>query len=295
MLNWILFGVSSFVLLIGLLMRKSAVKKLVSGTAGGKKGKRGKTFALILSVAGAYMMITQAITLIFGPREGGGIEFSLWPERIEIFGFSLSETIVYTWVAMVILVIAALVIRLTIVRNFKEIPERAQNVLEYAVETVQKYMESQAHGTGEILCSYILTICALLLASAFIELFRFRAPASDITMTFALALMTFFIINAYGIRKKGVSGRIKSLASPTPVVFIFRVISEIAIPVSMACRLFGNMLGGMIVMDLIYSALGNGSVGIPSVVGLFFNVFHPVIQGFIFVTLTLTFVNEAIE
>ena len=51
----------------------------------------------------------------------------------------------------------------------------------------------------------------------------------------------------------------------------------------------------MIVMDLLYTALGNGAVGIPSVLGLYFNVFHPLIQAFIFVTLTLTFVNEATE
>ena len=79
------------------------------------------------------------------------------------------------------------------------------------------------------------------------------------------------------------------------MVFIFRVISEFAIPVSMACRLFGNMLGGMIVIDLLYVALGSNAVGIPSVIGLFFNVFHPMMQTFVFVTLTLTFINEAIE
>ena len=55
------------------------------------------------------------------------------------------------------------------------------------------------------------------------------------------------------------------------------------------------MLGGMIVMDLINKSLGNRAVGIPSVVGLYFNVFHPLIQAFIFITLTLTFINEATE
>jgi len=114
-------------------------------------------------------------------------------------------------------------------------------------------------------------------------------------MTFALAFMTFILINVYGVNRKGALGRVKSLASPTPVVFVFRVIAELAIPISMACRLFGNMLGGMIVIDLLYMALGSNAVGIPSVAGLYFNVFHPIMQTFIFVTLTLTFINEAIE
>ena len=87
----------------------------------------------------------------------------------------------------------------------------------------------------------------------------------------------------------------KTLASPTPIVFPFRIVSDIAVPVSLACRLFGNMLGGMIVMDLLYLALGNLAVGIPSIIGLYFNVFHPLIQTFIFVTLSLTFIGEATE
>ena len=66
-------------------------------------------------------------------------------------------------------------------------------------------------------------------------------------------------------------------------------------PVSLACRLFGNMLGGMIVMDLLKSSLGGYAVGIPAVAGLYFNLFHPLIQTYIFVILSLTFINEAAE
>ena len=74
-----------------------------------------------------------------------------------------------------------------------------------------------------------------------------------------------------------------------------KLVSDIAVPVSMACRLFGNMLGGMIVMELLYSALGAFAIGIPSIVGLYFNVFHPLIQAYIFITLSLTFIDEAME
>jgi F-type H+-transporting ATPase subunit a len=196
---------------------------------------------------------------------------------------------------MAILIVIALILRLTVVKHFEALPKGAQNVLELIVESVGKYTNAQAHGTGEMLCSYILSIAALMITSAAFELFSLRPPTADITMTFALALMTFILINVYGIKRKGALGRVNSLASPTPVVFIFRVISDIAIPVSMVCRLFGNMLGGMIVMHLLYISLGNNAVGIPSVAGIYFNVFHPIMQAFIFITLTLTFINEAIE
>jgi len=277
MLNWILLGVSVILIVAGYILRQ----------------KRKAAVALV--VIGGYLFITRLLSIIFGPQEAEQIKFSIMPDRAQIFGFSVSNTVIFTWIAMAILIIAALIIRFTIFKNPKEKPHGAQNAVELVIETVAKYTKATAHGTGEFLCSYILTIGSLLVMSAFLELFRVRPPTADITMTFSLALITFIFINVYGIRKKGIIGRIKSLASPTPIVFPFRIVSDLAIPVSLACRLFGNMLGGMIVIDLLYTALGSNAVGIPSVFGLYFNVFHPLIQTYIFVTLTLTFINEAIE
>ena len=233
--------------------------------------------------------------MIFGATEREGMHLALWPARTTVLGFDVSMTVINTWVTMAFLIAFALFLRLTVLRRLCDPPRGAQNLLELAVEQIMVYVDSKAHGAGELLGSYILTISLFLFGCAALELFGIRTPASDITLTFSLALMTFFLINYYGIKKKGVGGRIKALASPTPVVFVIRLITDFAIPVSMASRLFGNMLGGMIVMDLIYSSMGNGAVGFPSLLGLYFNVFHPLIQGFIFVTLTLTFINEAIE
>jgi len=231
----------------------------------------------------------------FGSAVSSFGDVSIVTERVNLFGVSIGVTIVYSWVAMALLIIGAVILRFTAFRSPCAIPTKAQNVIESIVEAVGNYTNAQAHGTGEMLCSYILTISSFLVMCAFLELFRLRPPTSDITVTLSLALLTFVLINVYGFKRKGFIGRIKSLASPTPIVFPFRLISEIAIPVSLACRLFGNMLGGMIVIDLLYSALGNFAIGIPGVLGLYFNAFHPLIQTFIFVTLTLTFINEAIE
>ena len=295
MINMILIGLSIPIIAGGYLWRRRIAAKLGSGAIPSKKGRRLKIFSLMVCITGVYILLTRILALVFGPGGNEGLEFSLWPERVDVLGVSLSITVLYTWVAMALLIVAALILRLVVVNRFEDLPIGAQNVIETIVETVGKYTDAQAHGTGEFLCSYILSIASLMLMCAFLELFRLRPPTADITMTFALAFMTFVFINVYGVRKKGSLGRIKSLASPTPVVFVFRVISEIAIPVSMACRLFGNMLGGMIVIDLLYMALGSNAVGIPSVAGLYFNIFHPMMQTFIFVTLTLTFINEAIE
>jgi len=295
MLNWILLGISIPVIAWGYLWRRQITARYAPGSDIEKKPKRLMVLATMICVIGVYIFLTRLINIVFHPEGHHDLEFSLWPNRVEVLGLNLSITIIYTWVAMAFLIAGALLLRLTVVRRFEALPRGAQNVIETVAEVVGKYTNTQAHGTGEFLCSYILSIASLMLMSAFLELFRLRPPTADITMTFALAFMTFLFINVYGVRRKGTLGRIKSLASPTPIVFIFRVISEIAIPVSMACRLFGNMLGGMIVIDLLYMALGNNAVGIPSVAGLYFNVFHPMMQTFIFITLTLTFINEAIE
>ena len=295
MQDWILLGVSVLLIAAGLMWQRSIVSKLDPKEAISKKDKRNRIFAVILFVAGGFLFVTRLLEMIFGPQETPKMEFSIWADRVTVLGYSLSYTIIYTWIAMAILIITALIIRFTVFRNPKDEPDGAQNVVELIVETVSNYTNAQAHGTGELLCSYILTIGSLLVMSAFLELFRLRPPTADITMTFSLALMTFVLINVYGLKRKGFIGRIKSLAAPTPIVFPFRIISDLAIPVSLACRLFGNMLGGMIVIDLLYMSLGSNAVGIPGVFGLFFNAFHPLIQTYIFITLTLTFINEAIE
>lgn len=295
MLNKIVFAVSGVLVLALFFWRRVALSRLTAQGAPAKKlTKTRRIFAVLLTVA-LYEFVTRGVTLVFGPGEKTAFEVELWPERIEVMGMSLSTTVILSWCAMALLLGIALLLRLTVLRRLQDPPKGVQNVLEVMVEAVEKYTGSRVEGFGTDLSAYIFTVAAFLIACASLELLGLRAPTADITLTFALAFVTFLLINWCGIRRKGVLGRIKSLAQPTPVVFPIRVISDCAVPVSMACRLFGNMLGGMIVMDLIYKSLGNGAIGIPSVVGLYFNVFHPLIQAFIFITLTLTFINEATE
>lgn len=260
-----------------------------------QKLKKPKLLATILMVIGLWFFAGKLLQVIFGPVASEGFHVSIWAERVKVGGFNLSTTVIYTWVIMAVLILGALLLRLFVIPKMTDRPHGIQNVIELCIEAICKYTKSQVGDLGDHLPSYLLSLALYMIGCAVVELFGVRAPTADITMTFSLALITFVLINYYGIRKKGVFGRIKSLAQPTPVVFPMKIVSDLAIPVSLACRLFGNMLGGMIVIDLLYVALGNAAVGIPSVIGLYFNVFHPLIQTFIFVTLTLTFIGEAVE
>ena len=122
-----------------------------------------------------------------------------------------------------------------------------------------------------------------------------RAPATDINFTLALALITFIYINVYGAKKRGMLGRLKSFGEPVKFIYPIKLITHIASPVSLTCRLFGNLFSGLIIMELIYYAMGYFAIAIPAVLSIYFNLFHIGMQTFVFITLTLAFMSEAME
>lgn len=260
-----------------------------------KSKKRKRRLIIIGITALTWVILTLLIKLIFGEKPKNELSVSLGAERVNLFGLNLSITIVCTWAIIAVVLILALLIRIFVLPKFRDKPSGLQNLLELAVDGVSGYTQKQSGNLGDNLSAYIFTIVIFMVFSAIAELFGIRGPTADITMTFSLALITFALINYYGIRQKGITGRLKSFLKPTPIILTMKIISDIAVPVSLACRLFGNMLGGVIVIDLVYYALGSNALFFPSILGLFFNVAHPLIQVFIFITLTLTFINEAAE
>lgn len=293
----ILLVLALLIAVVGFLRSRALKKQLDAKPNPDKKTKRRKTWWMALLILGVWLFLTELINIIFGKPESEGLHLELGAERVNVLGLNLSSTIIDTWIIMAVIILVALLIRIFYIPKFTDKPKKLQNLLEAAVEALSNYTGSQVH-TMKLSMSfgaYLFTLVMFMVGCAIFELFGLRAPTADLTMTFAMALITFFLLNFYGIKHKGIKGRLESLGSPTKIIMPIRMICDIAIPVSLACRLFGNMLGGMIVMDLLYNALGSYAIGIPSVVGLYFNVFHPLIQAFIFITLTLSYIEEATE
>ncbi len=295
----ILAALGALMAIAGLLLRFRAQKNTPPEADAPKKVQKAyrwkKRLPNILFWAGVWLAVSEVVTLLFGPSQ---IEFevSIFAPIVNLFGLQVSSSVTMAWILTGILTLLALAFRFLAFPRFTDNPKGLQNVMELAVAQLSKYCEGQlSHPLGQNLAAYMFTVAVFMVACAAVELFGQRAPTSDIIMTFSLALITFVLINYYGIKRKGVKGRIKSMAQPTPVILPINILSNVAVPVSLACRLFGNMLGGMIVMELLYFALGNFSMGAPALLGLYFNLFHPLIQAFIFITLSLTFINEAIE
>lgn len=225
-----------------------------------------------------------------------GITASPKKVHIDLFGgFDLSETIITMWVVMLVIIGFALIFRFILLKRFKDLPKGFQNIAELCVDTINKFSKSIMGERGSTIAAYIFTLALMLAVTGLVELFGVRAPATDINFTASIALMTFALIIAYGIVYKGVWGYIKSFGKPVGFVAPIKVMTEIAVPISLASRMFGNMFSGLIVMDLVYTSMNYFAIGIPAVLSIYFNLFHVAMQTYIFLTLSLSFIHEAIE
>ncbi|NLJ87891.1 MAG: F0F1 ATP synthase subunit A [Epulopiscium sp.] len=196
---------------------------------------------------------------------------------------------------MLVLIILALVVRFYISR-FKAIPKGFQNVIELIVEVVNSFTISTMGERNKRFASFYGSVFLFILFSNLWGLLGMRPPTSDLSTTFAMALMTFLMVQYYGIKTGGIKNYLKGFLDPLPFLLPLNVIGELANPVSLSFRLFGNIVGGVIIMGLIYAALpGLLQIGIPAVLHVYFDVFSGVLQAFIFVMLSMIFVSGAIQ
>lgn len=266
-----------------------------------KKQKKVKKLFFVGMIISAWFLVGVLVTSFSGKTSHLSVEFEMFSPRVEIFGLSLAKTTLTATAATLALIILLVLFRLTAVPKFSEDkPEGIQNVAEIVVEFMDGFVEKSAGSIFvRFLSPYMISVALFMAGCAFSEMLGLRAPTSDLTCTLALGLCTFALINICGVKKNGVGGRLKNMGGAVPamrpVMIPLKAVSDIAVPVSLACRLFGNMLGGLLVMDLLKGVLGGYASGLPAIAGLYFNLFHPGIQIYIFITLSLTFINEAME
>lgn len=220
----------------------------------------------------------------------------MFSERTVLFGVSIANTTILTWVVIGVVLLLSLVFRFLVFLRFRERPRGLQNIMELAVEAMDSFAKNTVGEYGESLSPYMFSIAVLMVGCAATELFGQRPPTSDLLMTRnygADYLCADQLL--WGQKKRHMGQNTGNGQGPSPVIFPMKILSDVAVPVSLACRLFGNMLGGMIVMDLLKSSLGGYAVGITALAGIYFNLFHPLIQTYIFIILSMTFINEATE
>ncbi len=104
--------------------------------------------------------------------------------------------------------------------------------------------------------------------------------------------MSIILIEAAGIRKKGLKRWLKGFVEPVALVTPINVLEIFIKPLSLCMRLFGNVLGAFVIMKLIESIL---PVGLPVLFSMYFDLFDGLIQAYVFVFLTGLFIKEAVE
>lgn len=220
----------------------------------------------------------------------------VFPSKVALFGaFEISETLRTAFIVTIIVFILGLIVRYVLIPKFEKVPRGAQNVLELCVEQCSNFTYSILGEYGRSLSPYIFTIFAFIICSGFAEYLGIRSPSTDLNCTIGLALISFVLIIAYSIRFKGVRGWLKTYAEPNPVMVPINIVSAVATPISLACRLFGNMFSGLVVMDMLYGALGYFAIGIPAIASIYFILFHLGMQSFVFTMLTMSFMKEKLE
>lgn len=217
--------------------------------------------------------------------------------EFEIFGLNivLSETVVVQWVVMLILGTLFFILG----RNLKVKPEsRRQVIAEYIVSLFSGMVNDSMGVSYKKYTPYISALFCFSLCSSLMGLLGLRSPTSDLSVVGAWALITFVLVQRNKFKTGGVKGFFKAFIDPLPFMLPFNIIGEIANPVSQALRHFANILSGVVIGGLIYYALGQFAagvftIGLPAVLSLYFDLFSSVVQAYIFVTLTMSYVAMA--
>lgn len=177
-----------------------------------------------------------------------------------------------------------------------EPPSDFMNLVEIMVEYSNKMVVSNMGERNMVLAPFILTIMSFLVASNLTGLISITSPTADYSVTLTLALMIFFIVQFSKFKTSGgLTAYLKLFTKPYILMAPINLISEIANPVSMSFRLFGNVMSGTLIMAMLYNALGYFAPLVTPVLHLYFDLFTGILQAFIFTMLTMVFINNATQ
>jgi F-type H+-transporting ATPase subunit a len=219
---------------------------------------------------------------------------NLWILNIAGIEIRITETIVNTWFIMLVLIAIAVITRIRL-RKFQVIPKGFQNVIEAVIETFDRFSSNTLGEKLSYISPWFFTVFIFILSSSVFSVFGLRAPTADWATTFALAFASFIIMLFMGFRHQ--KGKyLKSFFEPHFMFFPLNLVGELAKPVSLSFRLFGNMLSGTIILTLYY-ALTPVFVqfGIPSLLHGIFDIVFGALQTYIFVIISLMYVKGAAE
>ncbi len=209
---------------------------------------------------------------------------------IPIFGgIPIYESVAVTWIIMAVLVLLSKLL----VRNLSvESPGRVQLFLESSIGFLRDFFMDLVGEEGKGYVPYLISTAIFIGAANLIGIVGFVPPTKDLNMTAALAIISIAVIEYAGFHKKGAKGFLKSFAEPVPIILPINILEVFIRPVSLCMRLFGNVLGSFVVMELIKLVV---PLFVPIPFSFYFDIFDGLIQAYVFVFLTALFIKESLE
>lgn len=170
------------------------------------------------------------------------------------------------------------------------------NLLEIMVDSCNNLVIGNMGEKNIGFAPFILTLISFIAVSNLVGLIKVISPTSDYSVTLTLAIIVFFIVHINKYKAAGgFGGYLKLYLKPYKAMLPINIISEIANPLSMSFRLFGNILSGTIIMIMIYNATNYFAPLIAPALHLYFDIFSGILQAFIFTMLTMVFINNATQ
>lgn len=204
-------------------------------------------------------------------------------------GIPVSQSVVVSWLVMAALLAAALLLtrRLRV-----DSPGKLQAGLEQAVEFLQNFSVTTMGKHGPVFAPFLGTLALYILTCNIIGIFGLVPPTKDINVTAALAVMSALLIYGAQFRYHGLRGGLKKFAEPKPLLLPINLMEILIRPLALCMRLFGNILGAFIIMELI-KLIAPAVVPVPF--SIYFDLFDGTIQAVVFVFLTALFTGEGIK
>ncbi|MCL2069735.1 MAG: F0F1 ATP synthase subunit A [Treponema sp.] len=216
----------------------------------------------------------------------------------------ITETVIVSWVAMLIIIAGSLLLT----RRLRLVPQGPQVILETAVEFLNKFAKNHFGPFAKYLGPYMGSLFLFIFVSTligvltpvdvhafgreFIPPIVIRPATRDINVTAALAVISILLVLVCGFAARGLKGWFKHLLHPLPMMLPFNIMEYFTRILSLSLRLFGNVLGSVVMMHLI---AGVFPLMLPMIFALYFEFFHAAIQATIFVFLTSLYISEAVK
>ena len=207
--------------------------------------------------------------------------------KIGSFPIEIGIEIIVQWVIILILGILAYVLT----KNLKKVPDKKQTVLETLYDFVKDLIVQNMGSEYLSFIPYIGTLILFLVFMNLTGLIGIKPPTQSISVTSALALISFLVIQATAIKKNGLGHYFIGYAHPYAAMLPLNILERFILPVTLSLRLFGNMVAAVILIDLVYAALSSvgwlAQIGIPVALHGYFDLFDGLLQAYVFSLLTM--------